>query len=150
MHSFLNFFRAFATHENGEPIDRDKEHIERKLLDEYKAKLSINDNILPDPIDLKEGWIGEEAGIKLLTQLYLTDITWFDSDVLDKKGIIQRVECQYKQGKAYRYFTNNFVGEVFINNLNNESKYCFLKTKCLPSQRVSSKQYDVLAWKRIM
>ena len=139
MHSFLNFFRAFATHESGEPIDRDKEHIERKLLDEYKAKLSINDNILPDPIDLKEGWIGEEAGIKLLTQLYLTDITWFDSDVLDKKGIIQRVECQHKQGETYRYFTNNFVGEVFINNWNNESKYCFLKTKCLPSQRVSSK-----------
>ena len=139
MHSFFYFFRAFATHENGEPIDRDKEHIERKLLYEYKAKLSLNDNILPDPIDLKEGWIGEDADIKLLPQLYLTDITWFDSDVLDKKGIIQRVECQHKQGETYRYFTNNFVGEVFINNWNNESKYCFLKTKCLPSQRVSSK-----------
>ena len=45
----------------------DMEHIERKLLDEYKAKLSISDNILPGPIDLKEGWIGEEAGIKLLS-----------------------------------------------------------------------------------
>ena len=76
MHSFLNFFRAFATHESGEPIDRDKEHIERKLLDEYKAKLSINDKILPDPTDLKEGWIGEEVGIKLWPQLYLTDIIY--------------------------------------------------------------------------
>ena len=45
----------------------DMEHIERKLLDEYKAKLSISDNILPGPIDLKEGLIGEEAGIKLLS-----------------------------------------------------------------------------------
>ena len=125
MHSFFYFFRAFATHENGEPIDRDKELIERKLLDEYKAKLSINDNILPDPIDLKEGWIGEEAVIKLLPQLYLTDITWFDYDVLDKKGIIQRVECQHKQGETYRYFTNNFVGEVLINNLNNEQNIVF-------------------------
>ena len=45
--------------------------------------------------------------------------------------------------KAYRYFRNNFVSEVFINNLNSESKYCYLKIKCLPSQRVSSKQYHV-------
>ena len=29
--------------------------------------------------------------------------------------------------------------------MNSESKYCFLKTKYLPSQRVSSKQYDVWA-----
>ena len=71
-------------------------------------------------------------------------MTHFYSDLLDKKGIIQRIECQNKQGKAYRYFTNNFVSEVFINNLNSESKYCFLK-KYLPSQRVSSKQYDVWA-----
>ena len=107
------FFRAFATHENGEPINSDKEHIERKLLDEYKAKLSINDKILPGPIDLKEGWIGEEAGMKLWPQLYLTDITRFCAGVLDKKGIIQPTECKCKQGKAYRYFTNNFVSEVF-------------------------------------
>ena len=51
-------------HENGKPIDRDKEHIKRKLLDEYKTKLSINDKALPDPIDLKESRTGEEASIK--------------------------------------------------------------------------------------
>ena len=59
-----NLFRAFATHENGEPIDSDKEHIERKLLDEYKAKRSTNDKVLPDPVDLKEGMVGEKASIK--------------------------------------------------------------------------------------
>ena len=37
-----------------------KEHIERKSLVEYKSKFSINDKILPDPIVLKEGWIGEK------------------------------------------------------------------------------------------
>ena len=53
------------THENGKPIDSDKEHIERKLLDEHEAKLSINDKVLPDPIDLKERMAGEEASIKI-------------------------------------------------------------------------------------
>ena len=61
---FYNLFRTFATQENGEPIDNDKEHIERKLLDEYKAKCSTNDKDLPDPIDLKEGMVGEKASIK--------------------------------------------------------------------------------------
>ena len=53
------------THENGKPIDSDKEHIERKLLDEHKTKLSINDKVLPDPIGLKERRAGEEASIKI-------------------------------------------------------------------------------------
>ena len=64
-------------------------------------------------------------------------------DVLDKKSIVQRIECEYKQGKAYRYFTDNFISEVYYNNISDELKYCYLKTKCLPSQRVSSKTNDV-------
>ena len=61
------------THENGKPVDRDKEDIERKLLDEHKTKLLISDKVLPDPIDLKESRTGEEASIKIWPQLYLTD-----------------------------------------------------------------------------
>ena len=78
-------------------------------------------------------------------QLYLTDFTPFYGDVLGKKNIVQRTECKYKQGKAYRYFTDNFISEVFYNNISDESKYCYLKIKCLPSQRVSSKPHDVWA-----
>ena len=53
------------THENGKPIDSDKEHKERKLLDEHKTKLSINDKVLPDSIDLKESRAREEASIEI-------------------------------------------------------------------------------------
>ena len=62
---------------------------------------------------------------------------------LDKKSRYQRIECEYKQGKAYRYFTDNFISEVYYNNIIDESKYCCLKTNCLPSQPVLSKPYDV-------
>ena len=41
---------------------RGKPTSEIKLLCKYKAKLSINDKFLPDPIDLKECWVGQEAG----------------------------------------------------------------------------------------
>ena len=114
-------------------------------MDKYKGKLVVDNKNLQDPLDIKNGSVGEENDIKLWPQLYLTDITRFYGDVLDKKNIVQRIECEYKQGKAYRYFTDNFISEVFYNNISDESKYCYLKTKCLPSQRVSSKPYDVWA-----
>ena len=63
------------THENGKPVDRDKEHVKRKLLDEHKTKLSTNDKVLPDPIDLKESRTEEEASLKIWPQLYLTDFS---------------------------------------------------------------------------
>ena len=113
-------------------------------MDEYKEKLVADNKNLQDPLDIKNGWVGEENGIKLWPQLHLTDITRFYGDVLDKKNIVQRTECEYKQGKAYRYFTGNFISEIFYYNISDESKYCYLKAKCLSSQWVSSKPYD--AW----
>ena len=72
--------------------------------------------------------------MKFWPLIYVTDITRFYRDVINRKDLIQRIECEYKQGKAYRYFTNNFVQEVFVNNVNEDSKYCILQTKCLPSR----------------
>ena len=28
-----------------------------------------------------------------------------------EKNIVQRIECEYKQGKAYRYFSANFISD---------------------------------------
>ena len=142
----IHFFilcRAFVTYETGEQIDSEREHIERKLLDEYKEKLVTDSKNLEDPLDIENGWVGEENGTKLCPKLCLTDIIRFYGDVLDKKSIVQGIECEYKQGKVYRYFNDNFISEVYYNNISGESKYCYLRTKCLPSQRVSSKPYDV-------
>ena len=59
--------------------------------------------------------------------------------MLSIKDSIQRFECEYKQGKAYQYFTNNFVQEVFVNNVSEDIKYCMIQTRCLPSQRISQR-----------
>ena len=92
-------------------------------------------------MELKTGWLGEENGMKFWQHVYPTDITRFYRDVINKKDLIQRIECEYKPGKAYRYLTNNFVQEVFVNGVSEDSKYCILQTKCLPSQRISQKPY---------
>ena len=59
------------------------------------------------------------------------------------KDIVQRIESAYKERKAYRYFTDNLISEVCYNNISDKLKYCYLKAKCLPSQSVSRKLYDV-------
>ena len=144
--NYIHFFivcRAFSTHKTGEMIDNERGHIKWKL-DEYKQKLAVDRKNLEDPIDIQNDWVGKENGIKLWPKLYLTDITRLYGNVLDKKSIDQRMsKCKCKQGKAYRYFTDNFISELYYNNINDESNYCYLRTKCLSSKRVSWKSYDV-------
>ena len=56
------------------PADVDQEHAEWVLLSEYKDKLKIDDSLqsLPDPMELKTGWLGEENGMKFWPHVYLT------------------------------------------------------------------------------
>ena len=99
----------------------------------------MGDQILPDPLSQKKGWISEGEGIRKWPSLYLTDISRFFHNSISSEDLIHRLECEYKEGKAYRYFTDEFVKEV------PSSPFCIMKTKCTPSQRVSPKAYDVWA-----
>ena len=67
------------------------------------------------------------------------DISRFYSFVFGKDNLIQRLECEYEQGKAYRYFSNSFISKILYHNTDEKSNFCLLKTKCVPSQRVSMK-----------
>ena len=93
-------------------------------------------------MSIKDGWVCEELGIKTWPSIYFMDISYYYKSVISKQDLWQRVECEYKEGKAFRYFTNGFLGEVSINQIH-ESNYCVLKAKCVPSQRINNKQYDV-------
>ena len=55
-----------------------------------------------------------------------------------------RLESEYKLGKAYRYFSCDFVREIFFSDITN-SEMCILKCKVIPSQRINNKPYDVWA-----
>ena len=132
-------YRAFAAYEENCPVDIEVEHRERLLLVEYKKKFEILS--LEDPMSVKHGWLNEENGLRFWSKLYFVDISRYYSTTICRESLWQRLECEYKEGKAYRYYANGFIGEVFINLLADECKYCYIKTKCIPSQRVSSKQY---------
>ena len=81
--------------------------------------------------------------MKKWPRLSFSDISRFYSFILGKDNLIHRLECEYKQGKAYTHFANSFIGEILYHNIDEKSKFCLLKTKCVPSQRVNMKQYSV-------
>ena len=117
------------------------EHRERVNLQEYTKKIS--NHSFGDPMLIKTSWKNEVDGMRHWPKLYFMDISRYFSNVINRDDLYQRLECEYKEGKAYRYFANGFIGEVFVNQQDNN--YVIMKTKCVPSQRVSSKQYDVWA-----
>ena len=76
--------------------------------------------------------------------VYFSDI----SEYLKQKTSVELMTHlinEYKEGKAYRYFTVGWVKEVFYHQISEESTYCVLKCRVTPSQRVSSTPYHVWA-----
>ena len=61
------------------------------------------------------------------------------------QDLLHRLECEYKEGKGFRYFACNFVKEIFWTGITENSAYCFVKCKVTPSQRTSSSLYYVWA-----
>ena len=106
--------KAFSAWCDKVPVNPELEHNERCIRDEYKAKPVINKEIvILDPLTLKSGWIGEVKGIQNWLSIFYMDIAYLLS--LTQPDFIKRLESEYKQGKAYRYFSCEFVREIYIN-----------------------------------
>ncbi|KAK7088009.1 hypothetical protein V1264_021987 [Littorina saxatilis] len=52
---------VYAAIESNVPVDQDAEQAERRLLHEYKSKLSVDNQVYPDPYTFEEGWLPEET-----------------------------------------------------------------------------------------
>ena len=86
---------------------------------------SNKDVVIPDPLTLKSGWIGEFKGIQNWPSIFYTDIANLLS--LTQPHFIKRLESKYRQGKAYRYFLCEFAREIYINELSKEPSVCAFK-----------------------
>ena len=67
----LIYFSAFVAHDEKAPVNIEQEEIEKRNLEEYKSKLIVGDQILPDPLSQKKGWISEGEGMRKWPSLYL-------------------------------------------------------------------------------
>ena len=128
---FLCFYRAFHAWEEKALIDRDAEHQERQLLQENKEKLIIGSDVIPDIFTIKTGWQKEdEEGLTKCPSVYFTDI----SDYLKTKTsseLMSHLINEYKEGKAYRYYTTGWVQEVFYHKIS-DNPLLPIKVPCHP------------------
>jgi hypothetical protein len=93
--------RAMVVCEDGQcAVDPDEEHEFRRNLDDYKAKLVVENDVLPDPFTLDSGWMDEGSKV-CWPSVYFQDIV----DLLrlsTASELYHRLLNEYKQGKAYR------------------------------------------------
>ena len=136
-----------SSYEENIPVDKDAEHRSRLLLEQYKDKLIISGKSYPDPFSLEEGWESEikGSGLSKWPSLYYTDIEKFLFRLNTADDLLRRLDCDYKEGKSYRYFKCNFVKEIFYHEISPASEYCFLRCRVTPSMRFSNAAYYVWA-----
>ena len=73
------------------------------------------------------------------------DIERFMRNLNKKDDLLRRLNCDYKEGKAYRYFKCDFVKEIFYHQISEKDKYCYLRCRVTPSMRFSNAAYYVWA-----
>lgn len=137
-----------AAHKENIPVDREAEQRNISLTAEYSQKLILaHDVVLPDPFSLKQGWLAETKGTGLSKwpSVYITDIVRFLTQVNATTELLFRLECKYKEGRAYCYFKCEWVKEIYYHNISDTSEYCFLKGRFTPSQNITNQAYYVWA-----
>ena len=49
-----------AAYEEKVPVDEEAEQRQRSVMEEYKQKLIVCGNVMPDPFSLHDGWLAEK------------------------------------------------------------------------------------------
>lgn len=108
---------------------------------QYQKKLKLSDGTqLPDPLSLND-W---KSDVRLLP-----DIGWGDLNnyLINTPSVFTQQSLKaYKSLEAYNFFVCGHVQDVYYNNISDDSKFCFLKSEVLPSQRQGLKQTLYKAW----
>ena len=131
--------RVFAASEMKVPICATAVELALQTENEKAKLLQVSNICLPDPLKIKEGWIGEADGIKSWPPIFLSDITIFLMADHPGKDVTfnKRVLTEYKEGKAHRLFQSGWLKEVFIHSISDESVYCFLRANCTHTMKIS-------------
>ena len=113
-----------AAYEEKVPVDEEAEQRQRSKMEEYKQKLIVCGNVMPDPSYLHDSWLAEKKGTGLAKWplVYYTNIEKFLCKINKSSDLLLRWESDCKEGKAYRYYKWEFVKEIFYHHVSSESK----------------------------
>lgn len=135
--------RAFNAYEEDLPVNLEKEMEALQRSNEYRDRLIYGDLLLPDPFSLKDGWEKETD----VTMMKWPSINIIDiSNFLTPQSPVQLIDkllCDYKEGKAYAYFKGEFGREILFNSISNKFPVCFLLCRVTPSMCIRNKVHSV-------
>ena len=137
-------YRAFAVSEEDVPVNEEAEQAERRLLHEYKSKLTVDGETYPDPSTFEEGWESEKTGRFHWPSIYICDISdYLKKTAANNMDLINRLVNNYKEGKAYRYFTCEWVREIKYHPIRASAPCCVLQADVHASMSIRKKPYKV-------
>ena len=127
--------RTWCAIEQGIPIQLTAEEVEKEIQNEYGNKLLVDDFLIPNPFDVKEGWMDEENGITQWPMLMYPDIftylSFYPSE-LPSKDL-----SDYKNCKAYSYYKNGWLQPLLFHPITEKSKYAVFKGECRKSEKIN-------------
>ena len=96
---------------------------------------------LPDPKELQD-WESESDSITKWSPTMTFEIGSFLQNI-DDVPLRKRLISDNKDQKVYSYFTSGWMKEIEYHAIAPDSKFCFLRAKCTPSQRVRDIPHSV-------
>ena len=135
---------AYGAHELGIAKKPNHSDVQDAKKREYESLLLIGKDKIPDPVKLTDGWYGEQQGMSKwppVFQIHIAEFLLVGEQV--KTDMSKRLLSDYKEGKAYSYFTSNWLKEVFYHDITQSSKYCLLKSETTPSQSINNPPHKI-------
>lgn len=136
--------KVFSDAENDVKPICTAEEVDELLQDEYFSKLIVDDIDVPDPYEVKEGWLNEDGGQIHDTSCIGHPMTYgsiFIFIMIHPSYLGGENLSDYKTTKAYSDFANGWLGKISILFL--DSALCVMKADCRPSERVNDPDHKV-------
>ena len=138
---------AYSSHVMKKPITESLTDHVQLVFNDYQDTLQIHNLRIPDPLKITTGWVGEEEGFKFWPPLTIVEVMdYLRGQEVDSKTILN----EYRVGKAYDYFKNDWLKEISYNSLNQFSisfpgvdQCCVLKADCTPSPCLHHPSHNV-------
>ena len=129
---------AFSAHVLQLPEKLTQTEKQVMLYRQYADLLSFDGSTYPDPLTaLKDGWISEKDGMKMWPPTMYYDICEFILNDTKELDLARRVFRDYKEKKGFSFVSSGFLFEIFYHEITKESKVCYLKACCRPSQNIN-------------
>lgn len=137
--------RVYFLYNNQTPELPGTKEVEMSKKKDYQ-KLHNMFHSSPDPLKLQK-WISEQEGMRSWPAISYVDIDWFMRQN-GSVGLTREVMTAYKTGKAFSYFSCDWLREIYYSPISKHHSCCYLKTTCVPSNRLNDPPHAV--WVKVI